>query len=419
MVDDLIEEGIQEEGEKINEVQVLKEVLESVKIDPTVDKPKRGRKAAIKVEETPTSFATPEDKLYFEFSSFLENKAEIYADDGVKQVIPTKIKLLDAILGGGFPVGVLSIITGQPGSGKSMLAIQALAAAQEQIPDLLAGYLDSEVATTTARLAMLGVTKPQLKPYSDITVEKVFKFLEGMCLFKDAKKMVETPSMVIWDSIANTLSQKEREVDDINQVIGYKARVLSILVPKYVAKMGVYNISLIAVNQLRDTMAMGNFAPAKDLKFMTAGKHMPGGNTLVYNAFTLLEMKTHSVLKPEMYGFDGIIASVKTVKNKLFSPNIQIKLVGSFVTGFSDFWTSYEFLKDTKRLEAGAWNYLVVLPNKKFRTKDGELLYKEDAEFREAFDKEMNNAIDIDIKKKYDPANGIPISEITDKPEEN
>jgi hypothetical protein len=265
---------------------------------------------------------------------------------------------------------------------------------------------------------MLGVNKPQLKPYADITVEKVFKFLEGLCLFKDMKKIVENPSVVIWDSIANTLSQKEREVDDINQVIGYKARMLSILVPKYVAKMGVYNISLIAVNQLRDTMALGGFAPAKDLKFMSAGKHMPGGNSLVYNAFTLLEMKTHSVLKPEMYGFDGIIASIKTVKNKLFSPNIQIKLVGNFLTGFSDFWTSFEFLKDTKRLESGAWNYLVALPQKKFRTKDGETLYKEDQDFRQAFDKEVTSAIDIDIRKKYDPANGIPMSAESDIQEE-
>lgn len=421
MTEDIIEEGIQEE-EKPAEIAAIKEIFESIKIDVNVDKPKKGKKLPQKVEEEPKTFATPEDKLYFEFSSFLENKAEIYADDGIKQVIPTKIKLLDAILGGGFAVGVLSIITGQPGSGKSMLAIQALAAAQEQFKGLLAGYLDSEVATTTARLLMLGVNKPQLRPYSDITVEKVFKFLEGLCLFKDAKKIIENPSMVIWDSIANTLSQKEREVDDINQVIGYKARVLSILVPKYVAKLGVYNISLIAVNQLRDTMGIGGYAPAKDLKFMSAGKHMPGGNTLIYNAFTLLEMKTHSVLKPEMYGFDGIIASVKTVKNKLFSPNIQIKLVGNFITGFSDFWTSYEFLKDTKRLETGAWNYLVAFPQKKYRTKDLEHAYQTDKEFKEAFDKEMNNAIDIDIKKKYDPANGIPISEVSeaiDKQEEN
>jgi RecA/RadA recombinase len=398
--------------------QEMKEILESVKIDLNApEKPKRGRKAK-EVIQVDTSNLSEEDKLYSEFSSFLENKAEIYADDGIKQVIPTKIKLLDAVLGGGFAVGAMSIITGQPGSGKSMLAMQTLGAAQEYYKGLLAGYLDSEVATTAVRLSMLGVNKPKIKPYSDITVEKVFKFLEGLCLFKDAKKIIDIPSVVIWDSIANTLSQKEREVEDINQVIGYKARMLSILVPKYAAKMGVYNISLIAVNQLRDTMAMGGFAPAKDLKFMSAGKHMPGGNTLVYNAFTLLEMKTFAVVDPVKYGFEGIIAAVKTVKNKLFSPNITIKLVGSFVTGFSDLWTSFEFLVTTKRLETGAWNYLIKLPQKKFRTKDLPYLYNNDQEFKQMFDKEMDDAIEIDIKKKYDPANGIPTIEEVPEQEE-
>jgi len=398
--------------------QEMKEILESVKIDLNApEKPKRGRKTK-EVAQTDTSNLSEEDKLYGEFSSFLENKAEIYADDGIKQVIPTKIKLLDAVLGGGFAVGAMSIITGQPGSGKSMLAIQTLGAAQECYKGLLAGYLDSEVATTAARLSMLGVNKPHIKPYSDITVEKVFKFLEGVCLFKDTKKIVDVPSVVIWDSIANTLSQKEREAEDINQVIGYKARMLSILVPKYAAKMGVYNISLIAVNQLRDTMALGGFAPAKDLKFMTAGKHMPGGNTLVYNAFTLLEMKTAAVVDPAKYGFEGIIAAVKTVKNKLFSPNITIKLVGNFVTGFSDLWTSFEFLKDTKRLETGAWNWLVKLPQKKFRTKDLPYFYNNDQEFKQMFDKEMDDAIEIDIKKKYDPAHGLPDSEEVPEQEE-
>lgn len=223
--------------------------------------------------------------------------------------------------------------------------------------------------------------------------------------------------MVIWDSIANTLSQKEREVDDINQVIGYKARMLSILVPKYVAKLGQYNISLIAVNQLRDTMTLGQFAPAKDLKFMSTGKHMPGGNAIAFNAFTLLEMKIHSVVDPKKYGFEGIIAAVKTVKNKLFSPNITIKLVGNFVTGFSDLWTSFEFLSDTKRLETGAWNYLIKMPQKKFRTKDLPYLYNTDGEFKEMFDKEMTEAIEVDIKKKYE--NGVVITEQPPETEQN
>jgi RecA/RadA recombinase len=349
-------------------------------------------------------------ELYSEFASFLENKADIVEDKGRKDTISTGIDLVDAILGGGFAVGALNIIVGQPGSGKSMLAIQTLGQGQRQhAGKLIGGFLDSEEATTKLRLSNLGVRFPQIRPYADITVEKVFKFIEGLCVFKNQKEIIETPSIIVWDSIANTLSQKERETDDPNTVIGYKARLLSILVPKYVAKCAQHNICLLAVNQLRDVINMGMFAPPKDLKFMSATKDMPGGNVLKFNAFQLVEMKVKTAIsltgteKSENYGFEGIIVTVKCVKNKLFPPNVEVPIVGSFTTGFSNFWTNYNFLKQTKRLNAGAWNYLISLPEKKFRTKDAPSLYKSDSEFKNAFDKASTEAIKEEIIDKYNP----------------
>ena len=161
----------------------------------------------------------------------------------------------------------------------------------------MGAFLDSEEATTKHRLAMLGVKYPMLSPYTDMTVEKVFRFLEGTCVFKREKKIIDVPSAIIWDSIANTLSEKEREAEDVNSVIGYKARMLSILVPKYVAKCAQHNICFLAVNQLRDVLSIGQFAPAKDLKFMSQSKDMPGGNTLKFNAFQLVEMKINLQLR--------------------------------------------------------------------------------------------------------------------------
>jgi len=344
--------------------------------------------------------------LYEEFSSFLEDKVDMKPDTGLKSVIPTGIDILDAVLGGGLAIGALDIIVGQPGSGKSMLAIQTLANAQKIFREqegFIGHFLDSEEATTTIRLANLGVNMPKIKPYSDITIEKVFKFLEGLCLFKEKKKIIDTPSIIIWDSIANTLSEKEREATDINSVIGYKARMLSILIPKYVARCAQYNIALIAVNQLRDVLQMGPFAQARDLKFMTSSKDMPGGTVLKYNAFHLIEMKLKSALKPEQYGFDGVIAKVKCVKNKLFTPNIEIEILGSFTSGFSNFWTNYNFLSSTKRLTTGAWNYLVNMPEKKFRTKDAEELYNTDSDFRSKYDEAVKEAIQTEIIEKNSP----------------
>ena len=61
------------------------------------------------------------------------------------------------------------------------------------------------------------------------------------------------------------------------------------------------------------------------------------------------------------------------------------------------------FLKKEKRLNTGAWNYLVSLPDKKFRTKDAPELYKTDTNFKEAFDKAVSEAINTEIIEKYNP----------------
>jgi hypothetical protein len=116
-----------------------------------------------------------------EFNEFLEDKVKIIPDTpGKRRTIPTGIRTLDAILGGGFAVGALNIIVGQPGSGKSMLAAQVVGKGQQIYEGkLLAGYLDSEESTTRERLYNLGVKYPPMTPYSDITVEKIFKFLEA------------------------------------------------------------------------------------------------------------------------------------------------------------------------------------------------------------------------------------------------
>ena len=335
--------------------------------------------------------------LYNEFNDFLEVKGELRAEVGEKKTISTGIDVLDAILGGGFPVGALSIIVGNPGSGKSMLAIQTMGAGQRQYKGCLTSFLDSEEATTSQRLSNLGVNKPKINPYVDITIEKIFKHLEVMCLFKEKKGMNDIPSVLCWDSIANTSSQREREVEDLNQAIGFKARLLSFLLPKYIAKCSKHNIAFIAVNQLREQLAMGQFAPAKELRFLSAGKSLPGGQSLKFNAFLLLEMKAKGVLDPAKYGFPGILVSVTTVKNKIAPPNQTVELIGDFIRGFNNIRTNFHFLAQHKRLTTGAWNYLVSFPEKKFRTKDLETLYNEDTVFKTSFDAAVKECIQTEI----------------------
>jgi RecA/RadA recombinase len=410
--------------------EVINEALKEIKVEvteedkkkytaavPVPEKKKPGRQPKVKTDiPTPTEVSVMSDQeiednmdkkthdLYMEFNSFLEDKTQITSDTGIKDTIPTGIDLLDTIMGGGFAVGSMGVITGNPGSGKTMVALQTMGAGQRKYNgNILVSMLDSEEATTTIRMSNLGVNHPKIKPYNDITVEKVFKFLEGMCLYKEMKGIIDTPSIVVWDSVANTLSQREREVEDINQAIGYKGRLLSLLIPKYLSKLSAYNICLICINQLRDVIQIGPFTAAKELKYMTQGKTMPGGNSLKFNAFHLIEMKAKESATRDKFGFDGYFAELHCVKNKLFPPNIKISIAGNFTTGFSNFWTNYKFLADNKRFITGAWNYLSELPNIKMRTKDSEDTYKTNPVFKEAFDKAVQETLKTEIIDKYNP----------------
>lgn len=384
------EELHQDEDLKAEDAAKMSEALSSIKVDADDI-------VLTKVDKKKLEDANELADLYSEFNDFIEVKGEMKAEIGEKKTVSTGIDVLDAMLGGGFPVGALSIIVGNPGSGKSMLAIQTMGAAQREHKGCLTSFLDSEEATTSQRLANLGVNKPKINPYTDITVEKVFKHLEVMCLFKEKKGITDIPSILCWDSIANTSSQREREVEDLNQAIGFKARLLSFLIPKYISKCSKYNIAFIAVNQMREQLAMGQFAPAKELRFLSAGKSLPGGQSLKFNAFVLLEMKAKGVLDKAKYGFDGILVSVTSVKNKLMPPNMTVELIGDFVRGFNNIRTNFHFLVQHKRLQSGAWNFLKSYPEKKFRTKDLEILYNEDVNFKVAYDAAVKECIQTEI----------------------
>jgi len=354
-------------------------------------------------------------KLYQEISSFVEVKTEMKEDSGVKGIIPTNLKLLNAILGGGFIKGGLSTIIGNPGCGKTMLVLQSIGNAQLHFRGkIFAAVIDSEYSITTERMANLGIRYPKISPYSDnITVEKFFQYIETICLYKEEKGIINVPHIIGFDSIANTLTQKEREASDPKEVIGYRARVYSLLIPKYIAKCSKYNISILAINQLRDTVDMGRFSKPSDLKYMSQGRTVPGGNALRFNAFHFLEMRQRNMSKDDMekYDIDGLVSEIVCVKNKLFRPKIPIKIIGDFARGFSDFWTNYIYLVDNKSIKSGAWNYLINFPTKKFRTKEAEILYNTDGDFKKAFDENVEHVLyeqiikpnEIDISKEEIP----------------
>ena len=333
------------------------------------------------------------------FDQFISSKVETLEVDKV-EMIPTGLRILDAILGGGIPLGRFVLLAGYPGGGKSTLAAKILANLQEKYKkDSLMTYLDSEQTMSRFRLSQLGVNKPSITPKSGITVEKVFELIEGICMFKDENKITDIPTVVVWDSIANTPTEKDLVAKDVNETIGLKARILSIGLPNIITKLNEYNITLLAVNQLRDKLNIGMFSSPSDLRYMT-DKDMPGGQSIKFNAAQLLLLSHKQDLKKEQHGFDGAKVVCKTIKNKFFTPNIEIELALDFVNGFSDFWTSYLFLVDKKYIKTGAWNKLEGY-DKNFRTKEALNYYNDDPKFKETFDNLVEEAINTHIISTY------------------
>jgi len=169
VTDDLVEETTQPSTVEVEEM--MKSVEVKKRGPKKKDLPTPEEEKTLTEKEAVDTLDSKTKDLFHEFNAFIEDKADVIQDTGVKETIPTGIDVLDAFMGGGFAVGTLGVVVGQPGSGKSMIAIQAIGASQKKFKgNCLAAYLDSEEATTTIRMANLGVRYPKLKPYTDMTV---------------------------------------------------------------------------------------------------------------------------------------------------------------------------------------------------------------------------------------------------------
>jgi len=378
----------------------LAEVIESDKLEVENKEQELQTSVYSKISLTEKEFSAAKS-LQEEFTEHLKATQGLVPDYSIRSTIPTGIDLLDVLMGGGAATGLLQII-GPPGSGKSALAAKVIATSQRKFKTLTHSvYMDGEDSTDKKRLIQLGVTQPELDPYTRLSVESIFKSVEGMCTFKEAREqLIDVPWAMVWDSIANTHTEAALHETDPNKVTGLKARILSHLLPIYVPKMNEFNISLIAVNQLRDKIDMGVFKTPSDLQFLV-NKKIPGGWASLFNSIQILYIKPVGHIDGE-YGFYGSRVKCKLVKNKLFTPNIEFNMIFSFERGFSNFFTNYELLKKTKRIKmGGSWGTLSSYPDKKFQQKNVINVYNENEEFREAFNNDVKDVLKTEYLDVY------------------
>lgn len=224
-------------------------------------------------------------------------------DDHVQEVevIPTGSIALNAALGvGGYPKGRIIEIYGPESSGKTTLAIHAIAEAQKA--GGIAAFIDAEHAFDRFYAAKLGV---------DIDNLWISQPDNGEQALEIAEQLIRSSAIdiIVIDSVAALTPKAEIEGDMGDNKVGLQARLMSQALRKLTSSISKTNTTCIFINQLREKIGVMFGNP----------ETTTGGNALKFYASVRLDIRRASQLKDgeEVIGNQ---VRVKVVKNKVAPP---------------------------------------------------------------------------------------------------
>lgn len=224
-------------------------------------------------------------------------------DDSVEEVavIPTGSIALNAALGvGGYPRGRVIEIYGPESSGKTTLAIHAIAEAQKA--GGIAAIIDAEHAFDRFYAEKLGVDVENLWISQPDSGEQALEIADQLI-------RSSAVDIVVSDSVAALTPKAELEGDMGDSKMGLQARLMSQALRKLTATISKTNTTCIFINQLRDKIGVMFGNP----------ETTTGGNALKFYASVRLDIRRVSQLKDG----DEVIGNqtrVKVVKNKVAPP---------------------------------------------------------------------------------------------------
>ena len=228
------------------------------------------------------------------------------ADDAVEDVsvIPSGSLTLDIALGvGGYPRGRIIEIFGPESSGKTTLAIHAIAEAQKL--GGIAAIIDAEHAFDPTYAQALGV---------DISRLWISQPDDGEQALDIAEQLIRSSAVdiLVVDSVAALTPKAEIEGEMGDTQVGLHARLMSRAMRKITAAVSRSKTCCIFINQLRMKISSG-YSPTGPSEVTT------GGNALKFYSSVRLDIRAYKQIKK---GDDvvGKVTSVRVVKNKVAPP---------------------------------------------------------------------------------------------------
>lgn len=246
------------------------------------------------------------------------------------------IKIDEALGIGGYPKGRIIEIYGPESSGKTTLALHAIAQVQKR--GGRAAFIDAENAIDPNYAKNLGVDIDELILSQPDSGEQALEITE--MLIKSG-----AIDLVVVDSVAALVPQAELDGEMSDQHVGLQARLMSKAMRKLSGVMNRSECTAIFINQLREKVGVMFGSP----------ETTPGGRALKFYSSVRLDVRRSEAIKQ---GTDivGNKVNVKVVKNKV-APPFKVAAIEimygegiSYVSEILDLCVDYEIIN-----KAGAW----------------------------------------------------------------